>query len=64
MSACQVESCSCRQSLPMRGNTSICIGHNHPVSVHLIQKDNDDIEIIPSWNGKKEYPYIIIIIID
>ena len=51
MSACQVNSCSCEQSLPMRGNISICVGCNHSISVHLKQ-DDDEVEIIRSSNGK------------
>ena len=36
----------------MRGNIGLCIGCNHPVSVHL-SLDNDDIEIIQNWNSKQ-----------
>jgi len=56
MSTCQVDSSFCRQSLPMWGNIGICVGCNHPISVHIRDKD-DEIEIIPSWNGKSEYLY-------
>lgn len=51
MSTCQVDSCSCLQTLPMRGNIGLCIGCNHLVSVHLNMND-DDIEVIESWNCK------------
>jgi len=51
MSAYQVDCCSCRQTLPIRGNVSICIGCNHPVSVH-ISFNNDEVEILPGWNRK------------
>lgn len=46
MSTCQVDFCSCRQSLPMRGNIGLCIGCNYPVSVHLSQNDDNEIEIL------------------
>lgn len=59
MSTCQVDSCSCRESLPIRGNIGTCIWCNHPVSVHLSSKD-DEIEIIPTWNCKSHYLYILI----
>ena len=52
MSTCQVDSCSCRQTLPMRGNIGLFIGCNHPVHVHS-SLDNDDIEIIQNWNSKQ-----------
>ena len=45
MSTCQVDSCSCRESLPMRGNIGSCIGCNHPVSVHLRETDNEVVKI-------------------
>ena len=54
MSTCQVDSCSCRQIVPMRENIELCIGCNHPISIYLSQTD-DDIQIIQEWNGKLYY---------
>ena len=39
----------------MQGNIGIWIECNHPVSVHLASKDDDEIEIIPAWNSKYKY---------
>jgi len=42
---CQVDTCMGIQVLPMRGDTTTCVGYKHPVSVHQDQSD-DDITLI------------------
>ena len=50
MSTCQVDACTCKQMLPMRGNPSVCIAYKHPPAVHY----EDDITVIrSSYTGIK-----------